>query len=114
MREGLPQLLANVRVMATVSRYYGRSAALTDFLAKVGGQAMRRCRQWLLEHGPLWGQDRQSLLGRLDTIVELADAYQVPCCGGMQGLGGVWHAWVKMRSRHKTGRGIEFRSGLAR
>jgi len=74
--ETLPTLLANVKLIYEIARFYNTPANMTRLLLKISNQIVRKCKDAIMEPGKIWDQDRAKLLATLRVSVEAADTYR--------------------------------------
>jgi len=79
--EALPALIHNVKVMLTISRFYGTNDRMTILFTKITNQIVTKCKDNINMKGNggpgvrLWEQDISSLLDRFRVILKVQDVY---------------------------------------
>ena len=81
--EALPALIHNMKVIHTISRFYGTNSRMTTLFTKITNQIITKCKDNISMKEPgaggsgvrLWDQDIASLLERFRVILKLQDAY---------------------------------------
>ena len=82
--EALPALIQNMKVMLTISRFYGTADRMTVLFRKITNQIILRCKDSINNKDAasaasgvrLWDQDFPSLLERLKAVLKLHNVYR--------------------------------------
>ena len=74
--EILPSLMNNIRIMHTISRYYGTKDRMTVLYMKITNQMIKKCKETITDPGKLWDQDKLKLIENIKTAIDLNAAYQ--------------------------------------
>jgi len=81
--DALPALIHNMKVMLTISRFYGTNDRMTTLFTKITNQIIVKCKENINmrvagsggEGVRLWDQDIPSLLERFRAVVKVQDVY---------------------------------------
>jgi len=76
MVDAVPGMIKAIRQMHSLARYYNTSERMTALFVKVTNQMIVCCKNYLLHKGPLWTQDRPTLIKRLHACIDLRDTYR--------------------------------------
>ena len=58
----------NIRIMHTISRFYGTKERMTVLYMKITNQMIKKCKQTITDDGKLWDQDKLKLIENIKVI----------------------------------------------
>ena len=76
MITALPGFINAIKMMHSIARYYNTSERMTALFVKVTNQMITCCRNYILQDGKLWEQDRTRLIAKLKACIDLSESYQ--------------------------------------
>ncbi|KAJ4458389.1 putative Dynein heavy chain 5; axonemal [Paratrimastix pyriformis] len=76
MLDAVPGMIKAIRQMHSLARYYNTSERMTALFVKVTNQMIVCCKNYILLGAPLWEQDRNSLIAKLHSCIDLRDTYR--------------------------------------